>query len=114
MRRWALPQLVSPLLLSFSVLVVAPVLLLAAPRLGDAGVAVAAVALVAAAVVGSLIVLGPQTAPPVTLSPGARSRFGAEHQHRRGAFRRQEAPDTPGRPRQPRAPAASGRLAAAL
>ncbi|PBC51554.1 DUF6412 domain-containing protein [Rhodococcus sp. ACPA1] len=64
----------------------------------------AAVVGAAVAVVLLLAVAGHTSRSPLHLITEPESGQPREEQRLRGAFRRQSAPDTPGRPRRPRAP----------
>ena len=85
-------------------LVLAPALqLLVGPALGEGAGTAAAVALVAAALVVSAVTLYSRPDDFGVLA-GVLSGPSGEDQHRSGIFRRQHAPQTPGRPGRPRAP----------
>lgn len=83
--------------------IVAPALLLATPGLSDhAGTA--AVTIVATLVFASILALCSCADVFGASGPAFLAEPSDEDQHRRGVFRRQYAPGTPGRPGWPRAP----------
>lgn len=84
-------------------LVVAPVILLATPELGDRA-GTAALTIVATLVLASILALCSCAVVFGVSGPAVLSEPSDEDRHRRGAFRRQYAPGTPGRPGWPRAP----------
>jgi hypothetical protein len=86
-------------------LVLAPTLqLLVGPAVGEGAGTAAAVALVAAVLVVSAVALHSFADALGILGAGVLSGPRGEDQHRSGIFRRQHAPQTPGRPGRPRAP----------